>query len=410
MNTLLALDDAHTVRKSIVDYKKSQYQRLVLTNLYQEGICTLPQLAARIHSSVPSVTGLVEQLVEEHWITATGLATGKNGRRPILYGLNTQSHLVAVLDISTHDTKVLILNLQREVIFRRDCNLRLDDNPSFLETLTDFTAQTLDESGLARTELVAIGVSIPGLVDTQTGFNLTYKNLNQADDSLMHHLKRQFQLPVYVINDTKASALGENRFGSARDKKYVLAINIDWGVGLGIILNGEVFQGASGFAGELGHIQVEPDGELCYCGKVGCLDTLTSASALVRRVQRGIAEGRVSQLAIFQDDVHQIDIDKVIEAAHQGDSFAIDTLHEASFQLGKGLAIAINLFNPEIIIVDGVLTRAAPFIISPIEQAINKYCMGGFRTNLTIEISQLQGTAKWLGTHAHVIENLIAQF
>ena len=190
----------------------------------------------------------------------------------------------------------------------------------------------------------------------------------------------------------------------------MLAINIDWGVGLGIVVNGEVFQGASGFAGELGHIQVDPEGELCYCGKIGCLNTITSASSLVRRVQRDIQDGQVSKLASFRDNVAQIDIDELINAAYQGDSYAIDILHEAGFQLGKGLAIAISLFNPEVIIVDGVLATAATFILNTIEQAISKYCLSDFRNDMTIELTQLNGTAKWLGTHAYVMEDIFANY
>src|SRR5690606_28990586 len=130
-----------------------------------------------------------------------------------------------------------------------------------------------------------IGVSMPGLINSSQGINLTYLNLTPAGVPLVTYLKQHFDLPVCLFNDTKATTIGEHRFGFAVDKSQVLTINIDWGVGLGIIINGEVFNGASGFAGELGHIQVKPDGMLCHCGKVGCLDTITSAIALIRQAK-----------------------------------------------------------------------------------------------------------------------------
>ena len=116
----------------------------------------------------------------------------------------------------------------------------------------------------------------------------------------------------------------------------------------------------------------------------------------------------MSRLTQFQSDVAEINVNRIIEAAHQGDSFAIDMLHDTGYQLGKGLSIAINLFNPEVIIIDGVLAQASMFITNPIEQAINKHCLSGFRNDLTVEVTQLNGAAKWLGTHAYVMENLFA--
>lgn len=410
MNPAILLEDESAAQQSVVDYKKNQKQRKVLAYLYAEGTCTLAYLTKMLHSSVPSVTNLVEELIDNQWVKAIGTATGSNGRRPVLFGLDRKHHYAAVLDVSTHDTKILFMDAQRRVIFRSDYDLRLNDNPAFLTSLVKHFTTALNDSGLTVDNLIAVGVSMPGLIDSRRGQNMTYKNLNPDNDSLTAWFSKKIGKPVYLINDTKATVLGESRFGGARGKKQVLAINIDWGVGLGIIVNGEVFQGASGFAGELGHIQVDPEGELCYCGKIGCLNTITSASALVRRAQRDILAGQVSKLAAFRDQVEQIDIDELINAAHQGDSYAIDILHETGFQLGKGLAIAISLFNPEIIIVDGVLIKAAAFILSTIEQAISKYCLSDFRNDMTIELTKLNGTAKWLGTHAYVMEDVFATY
>ena len=402
------VEDDFAIKKSVVVYKKNQKVRRVLSHLYQEGACTLAHLAELVHTSVPSITEVVEQLIDERWVTVSGTATGNNGRRPALFGLNPAGHYVVVLDSTTHDTSLMIVNPVRQIVFQRTVDHQLEDNTRYLDFLVKFVTDALTESALVMTDVIGVGLSIPGLIDNRRGINLTYPNLCPPDQSLTSRLEQRLGLPAYLINDTKATALGENRFGGGQGKKHALSINIDWGVGLGIILNGEVFQGASGFAGELGHIQVDPDGELCYCGKVGCLDTITSASSLVRRVQRAVLDGCVSQLAIYQDDISQLTINQIIEAAHQGDAFAIDMLHETGYQLGKGLSIAINLFNPEIIIVDGLLAQAAMFITNPIEQAINKHCLSGFRNDLTVEVTQLNGAAKWLGTHAYVMENLVA--
>ncbi len=391
-------------KTSVVDYKKSQHRRRILTELYRAGTCSIAEMARVIHSSVPSVTGIVEEMVEEKWIVPVGTGITKQGRKPVLFSLSTERYYSIVLDVNTHDTKILVLNLKNEVILRRDFNLRLEDSSQFLKSLVDATEQVLRESNLRYDDFMAMGVSVAGLVDARKGFNFTYRSLNQ-NESFGAYLENYFKFPVYVINDTKATTLGEHRFGLAQGKNHVLAIYIDWGVGLGVILNGEVFQGASGFAGELGHIQVVPNGELCHCGKVGCLDTITSAASLIRRIKKGLAEGRISRLSAIEAE--KIDAETIIDAAWQGDSFAIDILHEIGMELGKGLSIAIHLFNPEIIIVDGIVAKAGAFITNPIEQAINKYCLTDFRNNLAVVISQLGQEAKWLGTQAYVVEKVI---
>ncbi|RYF64169.1 MAG: ROK family protein, partial [Cytophagaceae bacterium] len=341
---MIILEEETLLKQSVVDFKKNQKQRAVLSCLYQEGACTLAHLAQVVHTSIPSVTGLVEQLVDQGWINTTGTATRHSGRRPVLFGLRPDRHYVVLVDSSTHDTSLVLVNPLRQVVYRRTVDHGLQDHAQFVTSLVEFIKESLINSAVAPSDVIAFGLAIPGLIDNRQGLNLTYPNLNPPGESLATYLERQLDLPVFIINDTKATALGEHRFGGGRDKQHALSINIDWGVGLGIILNGEVFQGASGFAGELGHIQVDPEGELCYCGKVGCLDTLTSASSLVRRVREAVLGGAVSQLALHQADVDQLTIGHVVEAAHQGDAFAIDMLHQTGYQLGKGLAIAINLF------------------------------------------------------------------
>ena len=214
-------------------------------------------------------------------------------------------------------------------------------------------------------------------------------------------------MPVSVVNDSKATAFGEYRFGLAKGKSHVLSINVDWGVGLGIVINGEIFDGASGFAGELGHIQVNPEGILCYCGKVGCLDTITSASSLLKNIKEGLRNGQISKLGEYKDNLEDINLEMVIDAAQQGDAFSIDIIHTIGLELGKGLSIAVHLFNPQIIIIDGVLSKAQKLIVNPIEHAINKYCLSDFKEDLSIEISQLGDNAKIYGVHAYVVENLL---
>lgn len=395
---------------SVIDIRKNRIRSNLLLHLYQSGDTSINRMARLFHASIPSATGIVNDLIREGWITETGTGPARAGRPPVLYGLNAKKYLTLIMDVNRHDTQLVVFDLHNQLILKKTVDIRLDDTSTFLEELFASTDDFLKSNGISKDKLWGIGVSMPGLINSSKGINLTYLNLTPPGVPLVNYLKKHFQLPVCLFNDTKATTIGEHRFGFAVEKTQVLTINIDWGVGLGIIINGEVFNGASGFAGELGHIQVKPDGLLCYCGKIGCLDTITSATALIRQAKEGIHRGRATILTqIVNNDLELLETSHIIEAVHAGDEFSIDLLSKVGTELGKGLATAVHLFNPEVIIVGGLLAEAGPFISNPIEQAINKYCLSDFKNPLSIHISKLGAKARLLGTQAHLFEHLIAK-
>ncbi|WP_439557873.1 ROK family transcriptional regulator [Dyadobacter sp.] len=395
---------------SVIDIRKNRIKSNLLLHLYQNGDTSINKMARLFHASIPSATGIVNDLIREGWITETGTGPARAGRPPVLYGLNAKKYLTMIMDINRHDTQLVVFDLHNQLVVKKKVDIRLDDSTTFLEQLFEQTDEFLSSNNISTSKLWGIGVSMPGLINSSQGINLTYPNLTAPGEPLILRLKKHFKVPICLFNDTKATTIGEHRFGLAAQKSQVLTINIDWGVGLGIIINGEVFNGASGFAGELGHIQVKPDGMLCHCGKVGCLDTITSAIALIRRAKEGIASGRATILTqIVNGDLSLLETTHIIEAVHAGDEFSIDLLSNVGIELGKGLATAVHLFNPEVIIVGGLLAEAGPFISNPIEQAINKYCLSDFKNSLSIHISKLGAKARLLGTQAHLFEHLIVK-
>lgn len=395
---------------SVIDIRKNRLRSNLLLELYQSGDTSINKMARLFHASIPSATGIVNELIKDGWITETGTGPARAGRPPVLYGLNAKKYLTLIMDINRHDTHLVIFDLHNQIIVKRKVNIRLEDSSSFLEQLFSETDTFLKYHDIPYSKLWGIGVAMPGLINSVQGINLTYLNLTPPGVPLVSSFKKHFNLPVCLFNDTKATTIGEHRFGYAMEKSQVLTINIDWGVGLGILLNGDVFYGASGFAGELGHIQVKPDGLLCHCGKIGCLDTIASALAVIRQAKEGIGQGRATILSqIVNGDLDLLDTNHIIEAVHAGDEFSIDLLSNVGKELGKGLATAVHLFNPEVIIVGGLLAEAGAFISNPIEQAINKYCLSDFKNTLSIHISKLGPKARLLGTQAHLFEHLIVK-
>lgn len=392
---------------SVIDLRKNRLRKNLIKELYKTNTTSINKLSRLFHSSIPSATAIVNEMQRDGWVIEKGVGIAKAGRPPVLYGLNPSKKVTLILDINRNESNFFVLNLSNEILYKHESGLQLENSPFYLEKLTEELDRFLSKILLPASSFWGIGISMPGLISSAEGLNLSYRDLVPEGGSLTEYLSNKYQLPVIIINDTHATALGEYRFGLAKRYKNVLTINIDWGVGLGILINGEVFEGSQGFAGELGHIQAKADGILCECGKIGCLDTLTSAVALIRQAQERIAEGTATLLTkLAAEDVAALSANHIIQAVRMGDGFSIDLLSDLGTELGKGLAIAVHLFNPEAIIVTGVLAQAGSFITNPMGQAINRYCLTDFRESLKIKISELGAKARLLGCQAYVINHL----
>ncbi len=167
----------------------------------------------------------------------------------------------------------------------------LETSENILQLLKTEVNTFINESGIDESKLLGIGIALPGLIDLHTGLSYSYL---QSEIPATKQFEEIFRHPVFVENDTKVMALGELAFGAAKEKQNVLCLNIGSGIGLGMILNGKLYKGNSGYSGEFGHIQVEPEGQLCYCGKIGCLETVASGTTMIQRAREEIAGGASS--------------------------------------------------------------------------------------------------------------------
>ena len=211
---------------------------------------------------------------------------------------------------------------------------------------------------------------------------------------------------TFIENDSSLIALAELTFGAARNKKSAMVVNLGWGIGLGLIINGELFRGHNGFAGEFSHIPLFLNNKLCSCGKSGCLETEASLLVVVEKAQEGIRNGRLTMLKQHQltenfDRASQA----VISAAEQGDKFAVELLSESGYSIGRGVAILIHLLNPETIILSGRGSSAGKIWQVPIQQALNEHCIPRLAGNTSIRISELGYNAEIIGAASLVMEN-----
>jgi len=384
--------------------KKFVQEIRIIKHLYVNGSMTSGDICQHLKISAPKSFSVINELISLNLIEKQGLGQSNGGRKPDLYGLKDNLFFVLAIEMGTYKTKMSIFtNNNTSVSGPHLYTLNLLNNDiKTVDQLYDLANKLITSSGINPVKLAGIGISMPGLVNSKKGSNYTY--LDFGEPSLKEILEKKFKRPVFIENDAKAIALAEQKFGLAKGKRDVLVIYLDWGIGLGLILNGKLFRGTSGFAGEFGHIPIVENGELCHCGKQGCLETVASGAAMSKLVKEGLTSGK--SLNVDIEDLDKIDPKLIVDAAISGNQFAINTLSEIGMNLGKGIAVLIQLFNPELIILGGRISEAKQYITIPIQQSLNTYCMKHLHDQTSIVVSETGQSAGIMGAVAIVMENL----
>lgn len=390
---------------SNVEKKKHLLKKRIVRYLYFNGPNSAAEISKKLKSSIPTITATINELISLDVLIEQGQGNSSGGRKPNLFGLQNNTFYILGIDIGRFSTKMAIFNTKLENITGlKIYPLKLENDSKQIDKIHEIADKLIDESGIVREKLIGVGVDMPGLVDAENRRNFTF--FHERERSLASRFEEKFKLPVYIENDAKARALAEYRYGLAKGVNNALIMHVGWGVGLGMIINGKLFRGTSGFAGELSHIPMVERGILCNCGKQGCLETVASGTALVRLAKEGLSTGRNSTLNKISEKGQELIPKTIIQAANEGDQFAISIISQVGLELGKGIAILIQLFNPELIILGGRVAEANQYLLTPIEQALNHYSIPKLRNQTKIVISKLGPNANILGSVVMVIENI----
>lgn len=391
---------------SAVLKKNELLRKEILKQLYFNAPLSLSNLSKLTQKSVPMVSSAVADLVAEGFVTNEGLAPSSGGRRPLMYLLNPEKkrYIIAVA-VDQAVTRMAIYHFSKaDVTPQKSIELNVLTDKEALPKLITFIKENIAKSGIAPEEILGVGIGMPGFVDVETGINHSIFITNKGNN-LRSHLAKQLALPVFIDNDSCLIALAELRLGKARDNQNAMVINIGWGTGLGMIVNGRLFRGHSGFAGEFSHIPLSSSNNLCSCGKRGCLEVETSLLVMTAKAVAAVEAGSESSLRWLLEDKSKHPSDHFLEAARSGDPLTISILSESAFYLGKGIATLIHIINPEKIILSGRGAVAGKMFLPAIQQAINEFCIPRIADVTTIEISEIANEAELLGAANLVIEH-----
>jgi len=398
---------------SDVDHKQAIYKHKLIKHLFNLGASSVSTLCEMMDMSTPSVLKLLTALIGDGWIEKKGYGISIGGRKPDLYCLKDKKIRILCIDIELYHTKIAIVDnnynfvLDVKTILLPISKSRID----FFNILNTHIQDILKSADINNQQLIGCSVGMPGLIDAEKGENYSYFLSNGENISLTAAFEKMLNLPVVIQNDVNGSSMAEFMHGMAKGKQNVLVLLMDWGVGLGIIMDGKLRQGTCGFSGELGHISFVENGALCYCGKHGCLETIASGNALSEMAKEGILSGKNSMLnKLSNEELERIEPDVIIKAANKGDQYAIQLLSNVGTNMGKGISMLIQLFNPELIILSGKIAEAKQYITLPMQQAINMYCMTQIREKTTIVSSELGENSRLLGYTTSGIDQFLEAY
>ncbi|MGN7820493.1 ROK family transcriptional regulator [Chitinophaga varians] len=389
------LSDLYNEEITGVAYKNLQLKKSILSWFANQGNTTIADLSKVLNVSSPKIAELINELMEAGLVKDYGKTESTVGRRPNLYGLESNSLFFLGVEVKNNHINIGLLNFQKELVkFQEKIPYELSNTAASLDELCRLISQFIKElKGIAK-KISSICINLSGRINYRTGYSYSYFYFNE--EPLTRIIESKLGVKTYVENDSRSMAYGEFCNGVVKNEKNVIFINADYGIALGVMINGELYYGKSGFAGEFGHIPFFENEILCHCGKKGCLETETSGQALVRQFKQRIAEGATSGIT-KKVAVKDITLEDILDAANHDDTLAIELIAAIGEKLGKGIAILINLYNPELIILGGALSATGETIFLPLRSAINKYSLSLVNNDTQYKLSKLGSRAGVIG-------------
>jgi len=389
------------MKKATRQHTKEHNRILVLKTIIEHESISRADIA-RITSLTPTtVSDIVADLLEEKLIDEVGMGSSLGGKSPILLSLVEDSRWLIGLDLAHNQFRGAVVNLRGKI--REMVTIPVNDRNG--EEALALVYEILDKlTGSDPKPLIGIGIGTPGLVNTAEGVVINAVNLDWKNLPLTSLLQTRYHLPVYVLNDSQAAAIGEYTYGKNHQAdENLVVINARHGLGAGIVINGSLYQGDGGSAGEIGHIVVVPENGLpCRCGNRGCLETVASAQAIVKRVR--FLAGQTPD-TVFAEPSQEITLDTIDQAFQAGDPLARLVVDEAGRYLGRAISGLVGILNIQNIILSGDMTLFGRAWLDTIIDTMQHQSLSGPALNTRVEIGQLGGNGIILGTIAVLANN-----
>lgn len=286
----------------------------------------------------------------------------------------TQLQYALGIDLGGTSVKTGVVDREGRIIARAEVDTEAAKGvATVVANMAAGARQAVEAAGLSMAQIGGAGIGTPGICNVSAGEVVMAPNLGWRNVPICDLLGQELGIPVTLENDANCAALGEQWCGAAKGHQHVVMVTIGTGVGGGLILNGQIYSGAKGWAGEIGHVPAAPEGPICGCGQVGCLETVASATSIGRYAQEAIDAGSAPYLAKRAAELGKVDARLVIYAAREGDEGARAILERVAEHLGRTLGGLVSVLNPEAIVIGGGGSAAGDLLLEPL-RAVLKRC------------------------------------
>lgn len=382
---------------SNIDGKNAAMKQKILGLCINDGDYSLADLSKELGASIPTITKLVGELLEDGLLEDMGKQGTNGGRRPSIYGLNPSAGYFVGVDIRRKFISYAVTDFKgSQIDYQEQLPFCVQNSEESFREMCRYLTSHMESNGIEPSRVLAYGFNLTGRVNNETGYCFSY--FIGEDKPIASVLEDELGKPAFVENDSRAMTYGEYICGAANNEKNMLFINIAWGLGMGMIVDGKLSYGKSGFSGEIGHFPLLNNDQICHCGKTGCLETGASGSAAYRIFMEKLNEGRTSTLSEKFNKGEQIHIEDIIDAVKEEDVLAIEVIEEIGTTLGRAIAGLINLFNPELIVIGGSIASTKEYLLLPIKSAIQKHSLNIINSDTSLKFSKLGKRAGAIGS------------
>ena len=381
---------------SNIDGKNSALKKRIIALCINEDGYSIAALSKELNTSIPTITKIVGELMDEGFLVDMGKLGTNGGRRPSIYGLNPSAGYFVGTDVKKKSISIAVTNFKGHTVdYLEELPFIVQNSEESFRELCTTIKKYLSDNGIDPSEVLAYGVNLTGRVNNETGYCFSY--FIGEDRPISSFLKEELQAEVFVENDSRAMTYGEYISGVANNEKNMLFVNVTWGLGMGMIIDGKLSYGKSGYSGEIGHFPLLDNDQICHCGKTGCLETGASGSAIHRIFTEKLREGRASLLSEKFNRGEEISLMDILNAVNEEDVLAIEVVEEIGTTLGRALAGLINLFNPELVVIGGIVANAREYLLLPVKSAIQKHSRNLVNKDTSIKFSKLGDKAGPIG-------------
>ena len=400
------------IAATVPSRKPSEKELAVLRLIHKNQDVSRVELVKLTGFSAGSITGIVQALLSRKLAAEFRGRPTSLGRKPVALRVRNDAAYVVGVDLGSFNLRVVVTDMVGNTLqqIRTETNL-FEGREAVLRRTFKAIHKAINTSGIQNRRIGGVGIGHSGIIDNETGTVLSFPRPGQMTEwknvPLRKMMEAEFSVPCVVEDSVRATAVAEKCVGEGANLGDFIYIDVGMGIGAGIILNGDLYKGFGGGAGEFGHMTVEENGPLCCCGNNGCLEMMASCAAIIRAARRAIEQGVDSSIGDRVSDLDRISIEVIALAAQHNDSLAFRVLNEAVAHIGVALADVVNLLNPGVVIFGGPLFRAAPHLLEPLKRVIKQRAIERSANQVRLCVSSLGSEAGALGAARLVSEKVM---